>query len=94
MSICVLVPRERICHTRGRRSLDGDGFSEAPCHALAGRVGGDRGENQGYDLAASNAGGRQPLRDASGGVEQGDEADEGRLVAWRSMVGGHSAVAL
>ena len=67
-------------HSQGRRRPDGIGHLAAPCDALVGRVGEVGGEKQEYDLAQSEIGSRHPP-EGHGGVEQGDEADEGRLEA-------------
>ena len=62
--------------------------SSAPCHTLPGRVGECGGVNRAYDLTQFEDCWRQRRGGAHGGVEQGDEADEGRLEAMRGMVGG------
>jgi hypothetical protein len=62
--------------------------SGAPCHTLPGRVGERHGVNRAYDLAQFEDCWQQRRGKALGGVEQGDEADEGRLEVARGMVGG------
>jgi hypothetical protein len=62
--------------------------SGAPCHTLPGRVGERGGVNRAYDLARFEDCWRRRRGGALGGVEQGDEADEGRLEAMHGMVGG------
>ena len=62
--------------------------SGAPCHTLPGRVGERGGVNRAYDLARFEDCWRQRRGEALGGVEQGDEADEGRLEAGRDIMVG------